>query len=102
MQKSALIAAVSFALSGCATIMGTPTQTIPIASTPSEAKVAIVDEAGVEVFVGTTPTTVTLNKSTGRYWGKKNFNVTISKPGFKAQVIPVTASANGWYIGNVL
>ena len=78
--------------------MGSPTQTVPISSTPSEAKVVITDEAGTEVFAGQTPTSVTLNKSTGKYWGKKSFTVTISKPGFKTQAIPVKASANGWYI----
>lgn len=91
-------ATLATALAGCATIMGTPTQTVPISSTPSEAKVLITDEAGVEVFAGSTPTSVTLNKSTGRYWGGKSFTVTISKPGFKTQTIPVTSSPNGWYI----
>lgn len=97
-MKSFAIALVALAATGCATIMGTPTQTIPIGSKPSEARVVIVDEAGAEVFAGSTPTTVTLQKSTGKYWGKKSFQVTISKPGFKPQVIPITASANGWYI----
>jgi hypothetical protein len=98
MLKSVAIAAFALATAGCATIMGTPTQTVPISSTPSEAKVLIADEAGTEVFAGTTPTSVTLNKSTGRYWGGKSFTVTISKPGFKTQTIPVTSSPNGWYI----
>jgi hypothetical protein len=97
-SKAALAAAVAISLSGCATIMGSPTQTLPISSTPSDAKVVIVDEAGTEVFSGSTPTSVTLNKSTGRYWGGKSFKVTISKAGFKTQVIPVTSSPNGWYI----
>jgi hypothetical protein len=96
--KAALAAAIAISLTGCATIMGSPTQTLPISSTPSDAKVLIVDEAGTEVFSGSTPTSVTLNKSTGRYWGGKSFKVTISKPGFKTQVIPVTTSPNGWYI----
>ena len=94
--------AVAAALSGCATIVGHPTQTIPIASTPSDAAITIVDEAGVEVFKGATPTTVTLNKSTGHYWGKKSYTVTIAKAGFSSQTIPITASANGWYIGGNL
>ncbi|HJV68399.1 hypothetical protein [Ideonella sp.] len=97
-RHSLFAVAVAIALSGCATIMGQPTQTMPISSTPSDAKVLIVDEAGAEVFAGQTPTSVTLNKSTGRYWGGKSFKVTISKPGYKTQVIPVTSSANGWYI----
>lgn len=89
--------------SACATIMGQPTQTLPISSAPSEAGITIVDETGAEVFKGATPTSVTLQKSSGKYWGKKNFTVTIAKPGFQTQVIPVTASANGWYIaGNLV
>lgn len=96
--KAALAAAAAFALTGCATIVGSPTQVVPINSTPSDAKVVIADEAGAEVFSGTTPTSVTLNKSTGRYFGGKSFKVTISKPGYKTQVIPVTTSPNGWYI----
>ncbi|MGM9489126.1 hypothetical protein [Ideonella sp. YS5] len=97
-RQTLLAAALVASLSGCATIMGSPTQTLPIASTPSDAKVVITDEAGTEVFAGQTPTSVTLNKSTGRYWGGKSFKVTITKPGFKTQVIPVTSSPNGWYI----
>jgi hypothetical protein len=61
--------------------------------------VLITDEAGVEVFTGSTPTSVTLNKSTGRYFGGKEFKVVISKDGFKTQTIPVESRANGWYIG---
>lgn len=98
MKKAVLAAALVATLTGCATIVGSPTQTIPISSTPSEASIVITDEAGTQVFTGTTPTSVTLNKSTGNYWGGKSFTVSISKTGFKTQTIPVTAKANGWYI----
>lgn len=101
--KATLAAPLVIALSGCATIVGDPTQLVPISSTPSEASISVVDEAGTEVFAGKTPTTVMLHKSTGRYWGKKNYQVTITKPGFKSQVIPLTATANGWYMfGNLI
>ncbi len=96
--RSTMAAAVAVAIAGCATIMGSPTQLMPISSTPSDATVVITDEKGHEVFKGTTPTSVTLHKSTGSYWGKKNYVVSISKPGFDTQTIPVQASANGWYI----
>lgn len=86
-----------------AAIMGSPTQPLPIASTPSDAKVLITDEAGMQVFAGQTPTSVTLNKSTGKYWGGKSFTVEISKPGYVTQIIPVQATPNGWYIaGNLV
>ncbi len=95
--------AVAAALSGCATIVGHPTQLIPVASTPSDASIRVVDETGAEIFKGTTPTTMTLPKSNGHYWGKKSFTVTISKDGFESQSVPITASANGWYLaGNLV
>ncbi|MGD2171964.1 MAG: hypothetical protein PVI79_00695 [Gammaproteobacteria bacterium] len=86
-------------LGGCATIVGDKTQLIPISSDPDLASIVIVDEKGSQVFRGTTPTTVTLAKSDGSYWGKKSYAVTITKPGYSSQTIPITASANGWYIG---
>lgn len=102
-NKKMLALPIALALTGCATIVGSPNQLVPISSTPSDAQIAVVDESGVEVFKGQTPTTVTLQKSTGRYWGKKNYKVTISKEGYAPQVIPLTASANGWYMfGNLV
>jgi hypothetical protein len=89
---------VCVAFAGCATIVGSPTQPISVASTPSEATITVVDEAGVEVFKGATPSTVILKKHAGGYWAKKSYTVTVAREGFKPQSIPVTASANGWYI----
>lgn len=85
--------------SACATFVGQPTQTLPISSLPSDAQIVITDESGMQVFKGTTPTSVTLPKSTGKYFGGKSFTVSISKEGYATQTIPVTSSANAWYIG---
>lgn len=94
-----IVGVLSLLLGACASIVGERTQLIPITSTPDEADILITDETGINVFKGKTPTTVTLHKSDGSYWGKKSFNVKISKPGFQTQSIPIKASANGWYIG---
>lgn len=94
-----IILSLTFFVSGCASIIGNPTQLMPITSTPSDATILITDEKGMDVFKGATPTTVTLQKSNGSYWGKKSYSVKISKDGFESQLIQVTASANGWYIG---
>ena len=97
-----LLALISL-LGGCATIVGDKAQHIPISSAPDEADILITDETGSTVFKGKTPTTVTLQKSDGSYWGKKSFTVVISKTGFNSQTIPIKASPNGWYIGgNIL
>jgi len=88
---------------GCATIVGDKTQLMPINSSPDGATVLITDEKGIQVFRGQTPTSVTLQKSDGSYWGKKNYSVVISKEGYDAQTISLTASPNGWYIaGNII
>ena len=94
---------LSILLGACASIVGERTQLIPVSSTPDEADIFITDETGANVFRGKTPTTVTLPKSDGSYWGKKSFSVRISKPGFETRAIPLKASANGWYIaGNLI
>lgn len=98
-----LILSFFIALSGCATIVGESTQTLPIMSSPDGASIVITDEKGAEIFKGTTPTTVTLEKSDGSYWGGKSFNLVLSKDGYDTVEIPVKTSANGWYIGgNIL
>lgn len=100
MKKAVCIFALSATLlGGCATIVGDKTQVLPISSNPSDATILITDEKGVQVFKGQTPTSVTLQKSDGSYWGKKSFTVEVTKSGYEKQVIPITASANGWYIG---
>lgn len=98
-----VIVALGLLLGSCATIVGDKTQLVPISSTPSEANIAITDEKGSEVFKGKTPTTVTLQKSDGSYWGGKDYVVKISKDGYMEQEIPVKSSPNGWYIaGNFI
>jgi len=98
-----IIVVLSAGISGCATIIGDSTQLIPISSSPSQAKISIADETGNNVFEGTTPTTVTLIKSDGSYFGGKEYVVTISKEGFSDQLIAINSQVNGWYIGgNIL
>jgi len=90
---------VVLALFGCATVVGDETHALPLRSSPSEASVVITDEKGTEVFRGTTPTTATLQKSDGSYWGGKTHIVTVSKPGYETRAVTVTPHPNGWYIG---
>ena len=66
---------ISLSLVGCATILGDKTQLIPISSTPGAADIVITDEKGARIFEGKTPTTVTLQKSDGSYFGGKDFIV---------------------------
>jgi len=87
------------AVVGCATIVGDSTHLMPISSNPNEAAVAITDEKGARIFTGTTPASVTLQKSDGSYWGGKDYTVKITKDGYAPQTISVGSDPNGWYIG---
>jgi hypothetical protein len=86
-------------IAGCATIVGKAEQAVPLNTEPSGATFVITDEAGREVAQGTTPSTITLQKGTGSYWGGKKYKVTFALPGMQEQTVDVKASPNGWYIG---
>ena len=103
MRKMTLTAIVfSVVLSGCATIVGEPNQLLPITSSPEGATVTITDEKGAQVFKGTTPTSVTLAKSDGSYWGGKDYKAVIQKEGYSSYELEIKTSPNGWYIGGNL
>lgn len=99
---TAMIVSLFAGMSGCATIIGNPEQTVPINSTPDAATVVITDEKGVQVHKGSTPVSVTLQKSDGSYWGGKTYSVEIALDGYQTQTIPIKAGANGWYLGGNL
>lgn len=102
MKRSVLVLVCTLLVASCATIVGDKTQLIGISSNPSSAQITITDEKGAVVFEGQTPTTVTLQKADGSYWGGKTYSVQIKKEGYEPQTIPVTSNVNGWYIGGNL
>ncbi|MCA0914812.1 hypothetical protein LCL99_11235 [Halomonas denitrificans] len=106
MKRTSTLLSVAVAsammLSGCASIVGDRDQAITINSAPTHADITIVDEKGQQVFEGSTPTSVTLKKADGSYFGGKDYVVTISKDGFQSRSIEITSHANGWYVGGNL
>ena len=88
-------------LEGCATIVGSDSQVLPITSNPNHASVLITDETGEQVFKGTTPASINLQKSDGSYFGKKRYTVQISKNGLEQKKY-VNANPSGWYIAGNL
>lgn len=92
-----------FVMSGCATIVGDDTQLVQVNSNPAGANFAIKDDEGRIVAQGKTPQGVTLSKSDGSYFGKKNYQITFEKDGVQPVTLPLKANANGWYIaGNIV
>lgn len=97
-----LFLAALLLLGGCATIAGSSTQLVTINSQPPGSTVLITDEADNAVFKGTTPTTVTLEKSTGHYFGAKKYHVQFSQPGYADKQLVLSEGPNGWYFCNIL
>lgn len=95
--------AASLLLSGCATIVGSDTQTLQVNSNPDGAGYTVKDETGAIIEKGITPSNITLAKSSGKYFGKKTYDITFSKKGYADATYPLKTSPNGWYIGgNIL
>ena len=83
-------------------ILGNSTQPVTINSEPSGSAILITDEADNAVFKGTTPTTVTLEKSTGHYFGAKKYTVKLSMDGYADKEMILSESPGGWYYCNIL
>jgi hypothetical protein len=86
-------------ISGCASIVGSDKETLRVSSTPPDAQILIIDEAGRTVYRGRTPDQIALPKSNGRYWGGKTFSVAISKRGYLTQRVQVDTHPNALYLG---
>lgn len=88
---------------GCASIVGKTRQEVAIKSVPSEAKLEIINmRSGAEVFSGTTPAIVMLERSAG-YFKKARYKVSIEKQGYTGMEILLEGSPNKWYLfGNIL
>ncbi|MDX4661007.1 hypothetical protein WDU18_20485, partial [Klebsiella pneumoniae] len=91
MKKIFTVLFGAYLLTGCATIVGDDTQLVQVNSDPAGADFQIKDDAGRVVAQGKTPQGVTLAKSDGSYFGKKNYQVTLSKDGYSAVTLPIKA-----------
>ncbi|WP_291370384.1 MULTISPECIES: hypothetical protein [unclassified Acinetobacter] len=103
-MKKILTASVIAALmtfTGCASIFSGSTQTLTFKSVPESANITITNKSGEKIHTGSTPATVTLKRGNG-FFKPAGYEVAFSKEGFQTKKIQVTASVNGWYIGNII
>jgi hypothetical protein len=101
MKKLVCAAAAVGLLSGCASIIKGSDQLMTIRSFPEGATVSITNRAGQRVHTGSSPLTVDLKRGAG-YFRAERYSVRFEKEGFKPKDVQVTASVNGWYVGNVI
>lgn len=89
-------------LTGCATIVGSRQESVHINSQPPGSTVVVTDEDGNSIFKGTTPALVTLEKSTGHYFGAKKYHLNFTLAGYNDKEMTLSESPNGWYYCNIL
>ena len=87
--------------SGCASIVTRSRYPISIESTPSNASIVITNKKGKEVFYGNTPAVVKLRAGAGFFTSAK-YEVKFSKEGFNDKIVPIEATIDGWYFGNLM
>ena len=92
---------VPLLLSGCASIVSGPTQSVTVTSDPPEAYMEITNKAGDVIHKGQTPQVLVLNKSRGYFKGE-TYKLHLSKEGYVSQETTIDSYPNGWYIGGNL
>lgn len=85
-----ILAGVTLFLAGCATIVASGPDLVPVNSTPSGATVYLDD-----VPVGVTPTTLTLKRSS-------EGQIRIELPGYQPVYVSQGKVFNGWFVGNIV
>src|SRR5258707_9123012 len=88
-------------LTGCASVLCGPTQSLSINSKPSGAEVFVYDSHGQVLVQKTTPCTLSLDRHTPLKH-QPNYVVPIKKDGFAPMQVPLTSCVNKAYFANVL
>ena len=89
-------------LTCCASIVDTSTQILSTLNPSNGASIIIINEKGSEIFKGSTPTQVTVNKGDGSYWDGKSFNVMIKKESDEKIKPPMETPTSRWHLAENL
>jgi hypothetical protein len=103
MKKFTFLLLLPLLLCGCAAIVGSNEETVNIESQPTNAFFIISDQRGAIIKTGTTPQAVTLKKSDGSYFGKREYTLTVKQEGYYSLIVPLETRLSHWYtLGNII
>ncbi|MEM6844839.1 MAG: hypothetical protein AAF944_16585 [Bacteroidota bacterium] len=103
MKKGLSLAVISLLIvaSSCASIVSKSRYPVAISSVPQEADITIIDRKGRTVYEGVTPANVMLKSGCG-FFSKATYSIQFAKPGYETRSLPLYASLDGWYFGNLV
>lgn len=87
-------------MTACCSIVSKSTYPVTISSNPPGATFTLKKSNGLAMSTGVTPATISLNSSDG-YFQPAKYVVEFTRKGV-TQSVPLNASINGWYFGNLL
>lgn len=102
MKKSLfMLLLASGLLSGCASIVGSTSETVAFNTNVEAAEAEIRNKNNVVVYSGRLPMTLSLKKKAGFFSGEK-YRILVRKPGYVSQYQSLDTGLSGWYFGNLL
>jgi uncharacterized protein YceK len=90
-----------FLISGCASIVSDSKYPVSFTSSPAGAKIEIYDEEDIQIYVGQTPTIVTLDAGKS-YFNSASYRIVAKLANGQTNETKLTASMDGWFIGNIV
>lgn len=98
----AVALAAALQLSGCASIVSDSSYSVSLQSSPERANYVVTNQrSGQRIAAGVTPAMISLPAKNGFFSGAK-YQVTFEHEGFNSSSVPLNASMDGWYWGNII
>ncbi len=102
MNKSVFtLMTVGFLLSGCASIVGSTSETVSFNSNVVDSEAVIKNKDNITVYSGTLPMTLSLRKKAG-FFSRETYQILAQKKGYISQSQTLDTTLSGWYWGNLL
>ena len=95
------LSAALFLVIGCASIIHGGTQDVTVSSEPGAARVSVYDRYNHEIWTGTAPCTIPMDRGDG-FLKKAHYRIEVAKEGYEPNSVYISSSLDaGWYlVGN--
>ena len=100
-SRSLLLFVLLIIFNSCATLLSKSSYPLTVNTSPSQANITILNEKGMEIYRGVSPSKVPLKAGAG-FFKKAAYQLKITKEGYEDQLIPINFKLDNWYFLNLL